>query len=103
MFLFIALVKTTQVSEKASDLTNTTATIIFKESAQISEASIIEEEVILEVAEVAEMTIDIEEALTQVKTLKFSYILILGGGYRSSSNQDANAWEGSNDQYSSSK
>ena len=78
--------------------------IIFKESAQISEAStIIEEEVILEVAEVAEMTIDIEEALTQVKTLKFSYILIIGGGYRSSSNQDANAWEGSNDQYSSSK
>ena len=95
---------TTQVSEKALDLTNTTAMIIFKESAQISEAStIIEEEVILEVAEVAEMTIDIEEALTQVKTLKFSYILILGGGYRSSSNQDANAWEGSNDQYSSSK
>ena len=95
---------TTQVSEKASDLTNITVMIIFKESAQISEAStIIEEEVILEVAEVAEMTIDIEEALTQVKTLKFSYILILGGGYRSSSNQDANAWEGSNDQYSSSK
>ena len=95
---------TTQVSEKALDLTNITVMIIFKESVQISEAStIIEEEVILEVAEVAEMTIDIEEALTQVKTLKFSYILIIGGGYRSSSNQDANAWEGSNDQYSSSK